>query len=64
VEEGTTDQVPYLEYQIVVDQEISDNKIIYAAEAGVQGKLGVYVRNLQGSQSIENNAVVNFVIQN
>lgn len=61
---GTSEVIPYLEYQIVTDTPISDNKIIYRSSGRAEGRSGAYVRNIQASQSIENASVINFIIQN
>jgi len=60
----TSSRIPNLEYQILTDTPISDNKIIYMAEGSAEGRLGTYVRNIRASQGLESNALINFVIQN
>ena len=61
---ATSNRIPNLEYQILTDQPISDNKIVYMAEGRAEGRQGTYVRNIRASQGLESNAIINFVIQN
>jgi len=56
--------IPYLEYQITTDKNISDNKIIYLADGKSEGNQGIYVQHLRATQSLGNAAVINFVVQN
>jgi len=64
LETSSGDPIPYLEYQIVTNVEISDNKVLYEAEGRAEGQLGTYVRNLEATQSIGADSVINFVLQN
>lgn len=57
--------IPYLEYQVITDNEIiSDNKITYTAEGYSIGKQGTYYRSIQATQGIGNDSVINFALQN
>ncbi|MFA5842924.1 MAG: hypothetical protein WC882_04655 [Candidatus Gracilibacteria bacterium] len=62
-EDGIT-SIPYLEYQLITNTPIADNKIVYISDGKAMGKLETYVRHMQATQSIENNSIINFVIQN
>lgn len=62
-EDGIT-SIPYLEYQLITNTPIADNKIVYISDGKATGKLETYVRHMQATQSIENNSIINFVIQN
>jgi len=57
--------IPYLEYQIIVDDEIiSDDKVVYTAVGSSEGRLGTYTRNIQATQGLESASIVNFALQN
>ncbi|MFA6435527.1 MAG: hypothetical protein WCW30_00095 [Candidatus Gracilibacteria bacterium] len=62
-EDGIT-SIPYLEYQLITNTPIADNKIVYISDGKANGKLETYVRHMQATQSIENDSIINFVIQN
>lgn len=57
-------QIPYLEYQIIIDQEISDNKILYSSLGKAEGKLGTYAYPLTASQDIGADPIIHFAVQN
>ncbi len=57
--------IPYLEYQVITDSEIiSDSKIVYTASGSAEGRLGVYTRDIQATQGLGSNSVINFALQN
>jgi hypothetical protein len=56
--------IPHLEWQLETSVPFSTTQIIYTADGHADGQLGTYNRHLQAIQSIENNAIINFVIQN
>lgn len=56
--------IPYLEYQIIVDQTISDNKFVYTSNGKTDGRLGRYIQHLKATQNIGNAPIINFVFQN
>jgi hypothetical protein len=61
---GSGDRIPYLEYQVLTNVPVADNKVIYTSIGLSQGRQGVYFREIQASQTLESNSVVNFVVQN
>lgn len=56
--------IPYLEYQVIVDTEIADNKIVYTADGRADGRLGTYTRHIQATQATGSDTVINFALQN
>lgn len=57
-------RLPYLEYQLLTEREISDNKVISKGSARAQGRLGSYVGNSLSVRDLGSNAIINFAVQN